>query len=135
MNEDELRIIEKRALAATAAPWKSTRASRRWEIRSHGSFVGTIFQFDFDGTLAPRAEADAEFIAHARSDVPLLVAEILRLRAVLEDIAAEGCEACLIDYARSLGECPPYRAKKALGAPLPTPSHYMDTSGEKAGET
>ena len=36
------------------------------------------------------AEEDAQFIAHARQDVPALIAEVERLRDALEDIASTG---------------------------------------------
>lgn len=43
-----------------------------------------------DSPWAFAATADAHFIAHARTDVPALCAEIRRLRSALEDAYREG---------------------------------------------
>jgi hypothetical protein len=41
-----------------------------------------------EGPPAEQADADADFIASARSDLPRLIAEVRRLREALEKIAA-----------------------------------------------
>lgn len=92
----DLEAIKERYEKATEGPWK-----RRGDWIDGG---------DYDEVLAPRPvscmtycyggssqiemeDADAEFIAAARSDVPALVAEVERLREALnsqrEEIAAE----------------------------------------------
>lgn len=43
-----------------------------------------IFQEHLWLEWSPEAEANLEFIAHARTDVPALIAEVERLRAVLK---------------------------------------------------
>ena len=42
-----------------------------------------------DGCYPPR-EADSAFIAHSRQDVPNLLAEVRRLRSIVERLAKEG---------------------------------------------
>lgn len=76
--------IEARANAATDGPW------RRYETVQADTFVlgprGLLFDDVVSGPTYARS--NAEFIAHARTDVPALVAA---LRAVLEvaDVADE----------------------------------------------
>jgi hypothetical protein len=93
MTNEELNAIEARAKAATEGPWR-TRPTEHgdcagiwhgdWE---HDSIVQT------DSGVYPPMMPDAEFIAHARSDVPALVEEVRRLRA----LAAESIP--LLEYA------------------------------------
>jgi hypothetical protein len=60
VTDDELDVIGARANAATPGPWT-------WP--------------DWDDCSEQEADANNEFIAHAREDVPALVAEVRRLRA------------------------------------------------------
>lgn len=74
MTDDELKAIEERANAATPAPW-TTFAWSKWapdEVSVSGPRLT-----GYEGEVVP---ADAEFIAHARTDVPTLLAEVRRLR-------------------------------------------------------
>lgn len=84
MTEDEIFAALARAAAAYNGPWWSS-----WEGRDHqsgDSFIGTgptdargpDLYISADGRPAPVEVLD--FIAHARQDVPALVAEIWRLR-------------------------------------------------------
>lgn len=91
MNEQELAAIEARANAATPGPWN-------WDVYQNDNFdgknplelwaphalsmsatqdasisIGVTTQQEVD-------DADVEFIAHARQDVPALIAEVRRLR-------------------------------------------------------
>lgn len=75
----ELDAIGKRASKATfdkayvkGDPWKG------YEVRNEGNGVVVA---------ETSADSDAEFIAHAREDVPALLAEVSHLRAELERIA------------------------------------------------
>lgn len=106
MNEQELNEIEARAEAATPGPWfwdtnrryKSTMLKApqnggtcvmdftRWGMQSAqprfndtcASFGGILYTMEqYDKTGLPNPNAD--FIAHARQDVPALVAEVRRL--------------------------------------------------------
>lgn len=74
-----LRDIEQRCGAAKAGPWKSFIEGR--DHSSGDSFIQT--QVD-DIYLTGATLADQDFIAHAREDVPRLLAEIQRLQALLE---------------------------------------------------
>ena len=80
----ELDAIEQRANAATEGPW---------EASAHDHAAGDVPILDRTGhylVICPDCgvrggyeRADAEFIAHARSDVPALLAEVRRLRSIV----------------------------------------------------
>lgn len=85
MTQEELEAIEARANAATPGPWE------RWPDDVDGG-DGWALVSDADGEpvvgahpcpleQCADAEADYAFIAHARSDVPALIAEVRRLRS------------------------------------------------------
>ncbi len=79
MTEEELAAIESRAAAATPGPWVSVAGAGRPAF-----FLCTkVQQAAALGMLY--VEADADFAAAARSDVPALVAEVRLLQAVLGD--------------------------------------------------
>lgn len=85
MDEAKLSEIEARAKAATEGPWSVGE-----EFRTHvvdGAFAGDdrlpVASQPSNGLGATAwDEANATFIAHAREDVPALVAEVRRLREV-----------------------------------------------------
>ncbi|MEV6737917.1 hypothetical protein AB0N14_13680 [Streptomyces sp. NPDC051104] len=83
-----LDAIEARANAATPGPWMADGH----EIYGSGCGVLDIEQWKAE-TLRIEdpegAKADAEFMAHARTDVPALAAEIRRLRAELAELRAK----------------------------------------------
>ena len=72
----DLEAIKARAEAATSGPWEYQGIG---EIVARGILLTTDLADD----------ADAEFIAHARTDVPLLASEIERLRARLMKYEAD----------------------------------------------
>lgn len=82
MTEQQLDEIEARTNAATPGPWQG-----RAELASH-----IVCTAPKDGTYSVlwnaewATEADAAFTAHAREDVPALLAEVRRLRAAMEEI-------------------------------------------------
>lgn len=102
----DLEAIRKRCEAATEGPWlretgderrssnvirilheiDGTRLYRRYEK------VAEIWEDEDEGEQpadpSENSEADAEFIAHAREDVPALLAEVDRLRALLRSAPA-----------------------------------------------
>lgn len=80
MTPGELAAIKARAEAATPGPW-DTVLSRH--VVSHAD----AFRGAPDWPLMPKTVADATFISHARTDVPALVAEVERLRAVCDGVA------------------------------------------------
>lgn len=90
---NELRAIEDRANEATPGPW--VRGKKSWDGTDIATVTGpsveeivqeptTFYAYpsgsfvDVDGM-----EANLEFIAHARQDVPALVAEVKRLTEIL----------------------------------------------------
>jgi hypothetical protein len=86
MTEDELREIEARASAATPGPWRKTQDGKTWlYVKSEASVTSiTHIEYWFEGPEGqPTREGDERnfaFIAHAREDVPALIAEIRRMR-------------------------------------------------------
>jgi len=83
LTDEELDEIERRCSAARPAPWRSFV-----EGRDHFGGSNMIRVTDDDDNqrdiepLGATVE-DQDFIAHARQDVPRLVAEVRRLRALL----------------------------------------------------
>jgi hypothetical protein len=82
MTEDDLVAIEARVSAASASPWVSFIEGR--DHSSGSSFIrtGSLELRGTDIELTGATVADQDFIAHARQDIPALVAEIRRLRAL-----------------------------------------------------
>ncbi len=88
--ESELSAIAARADAATPEPWRVATGFPTTVLSQY------LSDNEADGTVAyesvaecptwglSNSEADAAFIAAARSDVPALVAEVRRLRAAVE---------------------------------------------------
>ena len=83
LTDDELAAIERRVAATQPAPWMSYVEGR--DHTSGSSFIktgeGTTRGDDIELTGA--TAADQDFIAAARQDVPLLVAEVRALRRLL----------------------------------------------------
>jgi hypothetical protein len=75
---DWIEAIDIRVNAATPGPWHSSVEGRDHE--SGSSFIRTAGD---DIELCGGTVADQDFIAHARQDVPRLIAEIRRLRTLL----------------------------------------------------
>lgn len=73
--DEDLAAIEQRAAAATPGPWKSYIEGR--EPMSGSDFIMTGGE---DIYLTGATVADQDFIAHARQDIPRLIAEIERLK-------------------------------------------------------
>ena len=86
MTEQELSEIEARANAATPGPWD---INRRY-ITLNGGDMGRVEYSALGPSVATdvQAMADGNFFAHAREDIPKLIAEMRRLR----DIAIGGAE-------------------------------------------
>ncbi|PPQ18177.1 hypothetical protein CV770_17290 [Bradyrhizobium sp. AC87j1] len=77
LTDDEIGAIKARCEQATAGPWKSFIEKR--DKLSGSDFVQTGGE---DVYLTGATLADQEFIANARQDIPRLIAEIKRLRAI-----------------------------------------------------
>jgi len=82
MADAELEAIKARVEAATPGPWDASAPDEDGE-----SIVGAPGEWwDWDHTTCEHYD-DAVFIAHARTDVPALVAEVERLRAANDRLA------------------------------------------------
>ena len=93
MTDKELEEIEARERAATKGPWVSDNGAcqqgRYGEPEGASIYSGEITivkggaQDEQGGEVGVVTNEDADFIAHARTDVPRLTAEVRRLRAEL----------------------------------------------------
>jgi hypothetical protein len=91
MTPDQLAAIEARAQAATEGPWESLRAGMLGTrvVRVDGEWDGLVpDEFITMVTPALRKFDDADFIAHARTDVPALLALVREQRAAIERVRA-----------------------------------------------
>lgn len=80
MTEQEIREIEEREKAATPGPWRAVWTGNT--VKSHRVYA------EWTGNIAcgisPKT-GNADFIAHAREDVPRLLDEVKRLQAENEE--------------------------------------------------
>lgn len=83
LSDPELGAIETRCSSASAPPWRSFIEGR--DHSSGSSFIRTGGPADssVDIELAGAAAADQDFIAHARQDIPALLASVRKLKAML----------------------------------------------------
>lgn len=103
MTKEELNTIQKRADAATPGPWTSVASdgSRLVKLvklaypRHHPKNANEVLactNVDKPGLLANVSHDyrnginDAEFMAHARQDIPRLLSEVRELRTRLEEL-------------------------------------------------
>jgi len=97
MKREELKAIEAREQAAMPGPWEKTFSS---EDYGAGYGMTTFFVKQPDGNLYRIGSGDtsekyfkennnAEFIAHARQDVPALITEVKRQNAEIERLTIE----------------------------------------------
>jgi hypothetical protein len=86
----ELQAIRARVRAASGSPWSVQRIPNSFDSQAGDKFTHPCVR----GFRVPRrlynlawqqVEADAEFIASARQDVPMLLEEIDHLRSVIEE--------------------------------------------------
>jgi hypothetical protein len=80
LSDNELLAIRIRTEKATKGPWKAYVEGRDFECGS--SFIQTA---SLDIELIGATEADYDFIANVRQDIPKLLDEIDRLRALFPD--------------------------------------------------
>lgn len=124
MTDEELVAIEARAEAAVGGTWMSFRdemtasyGQHRYGVIAREGEPGARVAFHVDGFHGADMAGTAAFIAHARADVPALVAEVRRLQGLL--LAAEWkggdivCDACL-------AVCPWCEAREYRGEHAPT---------------
>ena len=100
----DLDEIEARANAAAKGPWKFPHRDYPGVVTSH---LGCLWNPETGEINDP---SDAEFIAHAREDVPALVAEVKRLRRELE------CAQTALTEAFDEADAEAGRAREALQA-------------------
>lgn len=91
MTDDEIAAMKARAAAATPGPWEAQRGYLGPKVRIAQEYAfeaevnSQVWDCDDpqDGCMDEQAQwmADAEFIAHARADIPALLAERAALRA------------------------------------------------------
>jgi hypothetical protein len=83
ITDAQLDEIDARARLATAGPWKSYIERRDHLSGSSFIMTGSIERRGPDIELSGATLADQDFIASSRQDVPNLVNEVRRLRALL----------------------------------------------------
>lgn len=99
MTQEQLDSIQRRVGSATEGPWSHWSGWHQWD-----NFVKSDSNEGLYTVADVISEAgDAAFIAHAREDIPALLAEVERLRGVLTK-------------AREVTEDKVARAKRAFGA-------------------
>jgi hypothetical protein len=87
MKKEEIEVIKRRCEAATPGKWEiddhryDAKTGGKWERA--GCFIEAIALEGYASGEWYLSEADAEFIAAARQDVPALVAEVEKLRGAL----------------------------------------------------
>ena len=84
MTNEELDAISERAEKATPGPWGEVAESGEWWLSGPDIYDDAVMSTN-DTEIS---QADVDFIAAARTDVPALVAEVRRLRGKLEAATA-----------------------------------------------
>lgn len=90
MTDNELEEIEARCNAATSAPWQSFIEGRDHTAGSDFIRTGGLDDSCPDIELIGATQADQDFIAHARQDIPALIAEVRRLRVLFGQSTGDG---------------------------------------------
>lgn len=83
LTDQELQAIQQRYERASPEPWRSMIEGRDHTSGSSFIMTGVPESRGTDIELSGATTEDQDFIAHARQDIPRLVAEIRRLRALL----------------------------------------------------
>ncbi len=83
ISDEELEEIRLRCEAATPGPWTSYIEGRDHSSGSSFIMTGSGRDRGNDIELTGSTDADQDFIAHARQDISILLAEVKRLRALL----------------------------------------------------
>lgn len=83
LSELELQEIEARVAAAQTGPWKSWVEGRDFLGGSNFIQTGEGANRGEDIEFSGATVADQDFMAAARHDIPRLIAEVRRLRALL----------------------------------------------------
>lgn len=80
LTDEELKQIEKRVNEAQSGPWKAYIEGRDHESGSSFIMTGTANQRGDDIELTGATNADYDFIANARQDIPKLIEAIRELK-------------------------------------------------------
>lgn len=83
VDDRELEEIRFRCLSAKKGPWISYVEGRDHTSGSNFIMTGAGDCRDGDLEILGATAEDQDFIAHARQDVPRLLDEVLRLRAII----------------------------------------------------
>jgi hypothetical protein len=83
VTDEEICKIEARCNAATAGPWQSFIEGRDHMSGSDFIRTGGSDSLSPDIYLMDATHADQDFVARARQDIPSLIAEVRRLRALV----------------------------------------------------
>lgn len=95
MTEAELEAIEARANAATPGPWFDIDQFEE-DYPVEIALTNDPGKYGHEQKRSEFTDADRDFIAHARTDIPTLVAEVRRLRAenTRQHAILGTCQAC-----------------------------------------
>ena len=91
MTDADLQAIRDREAKATPGPWYPGENSQR-QYNVYGPNHEDITPAFTDDTFASMQQDDTVFIAHARADIPALLAEVERLRNKLADYHCASCD-------------------------------------------
>ena len=80
LNQEELEAIRQRCADAAPGPWISFVEGRDHSSGSSFIMTGSGQNRGNDIELIGASAADQDFIAHARQDIPRLLAELARLK-------------------------------------------------------
>ena len=86
IKQEQIEQIRKRCEAATPGPWRVPEGYS-WRVAEGDTYICNMF-----GRQDLQDSENAKFIAHARTDIPLLLDEIDRLRAELNEANNDFCE-------------------------------------------
>ena len=126
MKTEELKAIEERAAKAWRGPWACVIDTDRgpFDGRPRYEIVSRDDVQPGYSVSAVMEPEDCEFMAHARADIPALIAEVRKLRSVLESIQWGSCDGC-----GSLEICPICKGRRedySAGYPYPPGKHTND---------
>lgn len=79
MNQERLDEIRERVAKATPGPWRVINHPLRTGVGGIAAVADDELIVETDSGYYPPMRPDADFIAHARQDVPDLLAEVARL--------------------------------------------------------
>ena len=84
LSDEELKSIAARVAAATPGPWRSFIEGRDHQSGSNFIMTGEVGSRSEDIELTGATEADQDFIAAAREDIPRLLEAVRVLQSLLK---------------------------------------------------